>query len=147
MTKTSILSFPAVQKNLGLAWFIASAVRPYFCFVKTRISSLPLASCVRFLGSILLNKYSNGLWDSVFKCMADFTNVYGLPLFVCFWGFLGLVSEKMQDSSYLLGRRWDFFAAYWCNGIKRMSGTSRAGLLKMKNVYAKCGTFWRTRDL
>ncbi len=132
------------KNNLGLAWFIASAVLQYFCFVKTRISSLPLASCVRFLGSILLNKYSNGLWDSVFKCMADFTNVYGLPLFVCFWAWY---QKKCKIPHIYWAEDGTFFAAYWCNGIKRMSGTSRAGLLKMKNVYAKFGTFWRTRDL
>lgn len=44
MTKTSVLRFSSVQKTLGLAWFIASAVLQYFCFVKTRISSLPLVS-------------------------------------------------------------------------------------------------------
>lgn len=36
--------FICTKKNLGLAWFIASAVLQYFCFVKTRISSLPLVS-------------------------------------------------------------------------------------------------------
>lgn len=93
-----------------------------------------------------MNKLSNGLWDSVFKCMADSTNVYGLPLFVCLLFFWPSIRKKgkishiywAEDGTFLLFT--DVTASKEC-------GTSRAGLLKMKNVYAKFGTFRRTRDL
>lgn len=63
----------------------------YFCFVKTKISSLPLAFCVRFLGCVFLNKWSlmvDGINTQFLNVCLTLQNVYGLDF------VFGLVSGK-----------------------------------------------------
>lgn len=100
--------------------------------------------CKVFWEVPFLNKCSNGWWDSVFLMYGRFKCSWVASIF---YFFLALYQEKRQESWDLLSRRWDFFAIYWCNSIKRMFGPSRVVLIKIKNVYAKFGTFQRTCDL
>lgn len=134
--------FFSSTKPPGLDCHITSAVLQYFCFVKI---SLPLASCVRFFG-----KYH--FWINAL--MVD-----GIPFFYvyrrlnkCLWVaflffilfflfFLALYQEEKGKIPDIYWVEDAIFSSYWCNRINRMSGTSRVGLLKTKNVYANLGLF------